>query len=60
MSNLSVIMSFRMPPIDKFIDLIADRCDVTGVEGKSQNEKARILVKNKKTKGKILLLYQCE
>lgn len=28
MANLSVILSFRMPPIDKFIDLIAQKAEV--------------------------------
>ncbi len=36
MNNLSVIMSFRMPPIEKFTDLIAKKCEVTGLEGKTQ------------------------
>lgn len=59
MDNLSIIMSFRMPPVEKFTDLIAQKCDVTGLEGKTQMQKAKLLAKNKKSKGKILLLYQC-
>jgi len=40
--------------------LIAKKCEITGLEEKSQAEKVKILTKNKKSKGKILLLYQCE
>lgn len=31
MTNLSVIMSFRMPMVEKFIDLIGEKCGVTGL-----------------------------
>jgi len=36
MNNLSIIMSFRMPQIEKFTDLIAKNCEVNGLEGKTQ------------------------
>lgn len=59
MSNISVILSFRMFEKEKFIDFLAKKYEVEGVEGKSLAEKVKKMVKNKEIKGKIILLYQC-
>lgn len=59
MTYLSVILSFRMVSVEKFIDLIGKNASVNDLKGKTREEKAYLLVKNKKAKGKLLLLYHC-